>query len=226
MNNFNIFYATYDNKEFETLCNRIKNYFPKEDKGYEKEETLIPNINDTINKVTTNIEELARQLYLERKEYQKKLSNSPIVLEFGSYKCSIIHNNIDYFYYDKHERLKKELLPSGQYVTGFRINGGRGNLELMSCYNHVPFYYVGTYKNLNKINVKNLQLGTIIYLQDEKKIYTKINNTDDKLTELAGTVDCSSFDEHCSDKTPLQYQEITETYYQWDKKDFEEWKNL
>lgn len=215
-----------DNKEFVALCNRIENYFPKEDKVYKKEEISIPNINDTINKVTTNIEELTRQLYLERKEYQKKLSNSPIVLEFGPYKCSIIHNNIDYFYYDKHERLKKELLPSGQYVTGFRINGGRGNLELMSCYNHVPFYHIGTYKNLNKINVKNLQLGTIIYLQDEKKIYTKINNTDDKLTELAGTVDCSSFDEHCSDKTPLQYQEITETYYQWDKKDFEEWKNL
>ena len=215
-----------DNKEFVALCNRIENYFPKEDKVYKKEEILIPNINDTINKVTTNIEELTRQLYLERKEYQKKLSNSPIVLEFGPYKCSIVHNNIDYFYYDKHERLKKELLPSGQYVTGFHVNGGRGNLELMSCYHNVPFYHVGTYKNLNEINVKNLQLGTIIYLQDEKKIYTKINNTDDKLTELAGTVDCPYFDEHCSDKTSLQYQEIAETYYQWDKKDFEEWKNL
>lgn len=226
MNNFNTFYATYDNKEFVALCNRIENYFPKEDKEYKKEEILIPNINDTINKVTTNIEELARQLYLERKEYQKKLSNSPIVLEFGSYKCSIVHNNIDYFYYDKHERFKKELLPSGQYVTGFRANGGRGNLELMSYYHNVPFYHIGTYKNLNEINVKDLQLGTIIYLQDVKKIYTKINNTDDKLTELAGTVDCSSFDEHCSDKTSPQYQEISEIYYQWDKKDYDEWKNL
>lgn len=226
MNNFNTFYATYDNKEFVALCNRIENYFPKEDKEYKKEEILIPNINDTINKVTTNIEELARQLYLERKEYQKKLSNSPIVLEFGPYKCSIIHNNIDYFYYDKHEKLKKELLPSGQYVTGFRANGGRGNLKLMSCYHNVPFYHIETYKNLNEINVKDLQLGAIIYLQDEKKIYTKINNTDDKLTELAGTGDFSSFEEHCSDKTSLQYQEIAETYYQWDKKDYEEWKNL
>lgn len=60
----------------------------------------------------------------------------------------------------------------------------------------------------------------------KKKIYTKINNTNDKLTELAGTVDCSSFDEHCSDKTSPQYQEISEIYYQWDKKDYEEWKNL
>ena len=228
MNNFNTFYATYDNKEFEALCNRIENYFPKEDKGDKKEEVLIPNINDTINKVTSNIEELTRQLYLERKEYQKKLSDSPTVLEFGSYKCSIVHNKIDYFYYDRHERIKKELQPAGQYVTGYRVNGERGNLELMSHYHNVPFYFVGSYSSLNDINIKDLQTRAIVYIRDINKIYTKVKNSDDELTEISGEVDIKSslFNERCTEKTELKYKDVVESYYQWDKKDYREWIKL
>lgn len=225
MNNFDTFYATYNNKEFQALCNRIENYFPKEDKKYKKEEVLIPDINDTINKVTSNIEKLTRQLYLERREYQKKLSDSPTVLEFGPYKCSIIHNNIEYFYYDKHERIKKELSPSGQYITGYSCNGGRGNKIFISQYHNVPFYYVGSYASLNDIDTKDLQSGAVVYVQDCNKIYTKINDSN-KLEEITGTVDSSSFNHYCVDNTELKYRETIETYYQWDKKNYKEWKEL
>lgn len=228
MNNFNTFYATYDNKEFIALCNRIENYFPKEDKGYKKEEILIPDINDTINKVTSNIEELTRQLYLERKEYQKKLSDTPTVLEFGPYKCSIVHNNIDYFYYDRHEHIKKELQPAGQYVTGYRANGGKDNFELISQYHNVPFYFVGSYSSLNDINIEDLQIGAIVYLRDINKIYTKVKNSDNELTEISGEVDMKSSlsSERCTEKTELKYKDVIEFYYQWDKKDYKEWIKL
>lgn len=225
MNNFDTFYVTYNNKEFEALCNRIENYFPKEEKENEKETALISNLDSTINKTTINIEELTRQLYLEKKEYQKKLSDSPIILEFGPYKCSITHNNIDYFYYDRHERLKKELAPSGQYVTGYKCNGGKGNYTLISQYHNVPFYHVRSYAYVNDISSKDLQLGAIVYVQDCNKFYIKINNSD-KLEEIVGSIDSSSFNNYYVDNTELEYREVIETYYQWDKKDYEEWKKL
>ena len=50
--------------------------------------------------------------------------------------------------------------------------------------------------------------------------------TTDTLEEIVGSIDSSSFNNYYVDNTELEYREIIETYYQWDKKDYEEWKKL
>lgn len=96
----------------------------------------------------------------------------------------------------------------------------------MSCYHNVPFYFVGSYSSLNDINIEDLQIGAIVYLRDINKIYTK--NSDNQLIEIGGEVNMTSslFNERCTEKTELKYKDVVESYYQWDKKDYKEWKNL